>query len=98
MHSCLKILEAPASKRRPNRDLARSRRGACEQQIGDVHACDEQHTEHGGEQHEERLPDVENELLEERRDGDRVRPDLARGPAREIRLDFTRYPPARRAA
>ena len=59
---------ASGADRRAHDDLAAARRGARQQQIGDVGAGDEQHEAHRAEQHEQRLPRRADDGLMERRD------------------------------
>ena len=82
-------LTPPAPVRKPS--PGRGRRAAREQQVGEVHAGDQQHAAHRGQQHEQRLPCVADQPIELRCDAhaadDRSRSD-GRAQGRRQYVEF----------
>ena len=77
----------------PHHELAPARRGACEQQVGDVRAGDQQHECDGPEQHQQRLPRIADHNFLDRHHGDaflgigeRILLRQPRGDAGHLRL------------
>jgi hypothetical protein len=61
---------AAGAERRANRDFLPARQRTREQEIGDVGARDEQHESDGANQHDERAPDVADDLFLQRHDAE----------------------------
>jgi hypothetical protein len=59
---------AAGAERRPDADFALPCGGAREQEIGDIDARDEQHQQHGADQHEQRRPNLADHQLLQRKD------------------------------
>ena len=59
---------AAGAERRPHRELALARGRACEQQVGDVRARDEQHEADGAQQQQQRGPRVFDDVAVQRGD------------------------------
>ena len=42
------------AQRRANRDFGRATAGACQQEVGDIHTCDQEHEQHGRDKEQEK--------------------------------------------